>query len=257
MVMGKTRASCFVHARHFAIAFAVVLPGCGVSTPVDAVHADAATPGAMIADASMHDAGDIDGDLDAQADDAGFVYPITVGDGGYIACVAPVSISIAGQDTGFDGCEGSVYRRRANKVCPNLLPRAGGCSVFQGSDAGCHSDVDCAVDAGPYTACSPGASLCSCVPGCIQDSDCPAGKICFCSDPIGQCVPGSCAAGTCPEGAECAATQPCSGDDQPFACQTRADACLSNDDCIGRGGDGCYVNPTSGVRSCGMKNCGF
>jgi hypothetical protein len=241
MMMGKRGTLSRVGAGHVAMALALLSPGCGASTHVDAVPDGAAS--------------DANPPADAGSPDAGFVLPPLVRDGGYIACSSPHPLIVAGQDTGFDECEGNAFRRRANKVCPDLLPRPDTCSVFQGSDAGCHSDSDCVDDAGPYATCVGSNGACWCLPGCAQDSDCPAGTICFCGNDIGQCVPGTCAAGTCPPGSECAATRHCSGGDLAFACQTKADTCLSDIDCTG--GDGCYVNRTTGVRGCTGINCGF
>ena len=179
-------------------------------------------------------------------------------DAGAFKCVDPTPILVGGQDTGYDLCAGGVTRRRANKTCPNLLPRTGAnaCDTDAGSMGTCRTDSDCASYA--YGTCNGGGgplSGCFCRAGCVVDTDCPTGEMCECGDPIGTCVPSTCNAGTCAPGFDCAdftSAPGCPG--KSFACTTPQDACFSDSDC--GGGKECSLTPPSGTsRSCQAPNC--
>jgi hypothetical protein len=148
-------------------------------------------------------------------------------------------VTVAGKDTGFDKCADGTTRRRAVLDCPKTLPRAGG-GVCAGPDAGppptCKKDSDCT--AAPNGVCTilqglGAASGCNCDYGCTKDSECSAGYVCECGDPIGHC-----ALAACTSGASCAAGFDCrSYTDNPgcpstsYACQTPADQCAADVTC--------------------------
>lgn len=150
-------------------------------------------------------------------------------------------IVVGGIDTGYDSCTNGYTRRRAQVTCPTFLPRAGGgaCDQPDGSAQGgtCHSDSDCAPD--PYGHCeleSPDGGIpasCTCVHGCRQDSDCNAGEVCSCADPIGQCLPATCTTGaSCMAGCDCISGSMGSGCGTQYDCETPQDQCATNGDCV-------------------------
>jgi hypothetical protein len=151
-------------------------------------------------------------------------------------------------DTGFDVCASSwVARRRVAKACPlgPTTPDANQCNPSY-----CSSDADCTQQ--PHGFCSEVrhlAGYCGCYYGCMQDSDCAPGNICFCGTPVGHCVPTTCLDdSSCAAGSMCASyLAPCDADAAVpyggactgavngcfagFACQNSADECLYDTDC--------------------------
>jgi hypothetical protein len=123
-------------------------------------------------------------------------------------CVDPAPLVIGGKDTGYDTCQGARLRRRIVVDCPNLMANL------------------------PSASCGFCSSGCFCTSGCTRDSDCSSGQICVCADPVGHCVDSSCNAGKCAPGFDCIdydISPGCPG--SAFACQTPADACLTDSDC--------------------------
>jgi hypothetical protein len=169
------------------------------------------------------------------------------------ACDKPTVIHVSNgpqtspEDTGFDMCGTSwVARRRVAKACP-LGPTT--TDLNQCKDNLCGSDADCTQS--PHGFCSESrhlAGYCGCYYGCMQDSDCDPGKVCFCGTPVGHCVPSTCVDDSaCGTGALCATyLAPCvpgqyasggctggvNGCFSGFACQSAADECLYDDDCL-------------------------
>jgi hypothetical protein len=180
-------------------------------------------------------------------------------------CENPMPVLMGGIDTGYDSCAGGYTRRRAQVMCPSLLPRPGNgaCSqVFDASPARCSSDSDCSSD--PYGHCeltSPDAGLqaaCDCVHGCRVDSDCASGMVCVCANPIGSCAPATCSTGaSCgAAGCDCIASSAGSGCGPRFDCQMPEDQCASPGDCT-RQDAGVECSESSGIHACGPYNyCG-
>jgi hypothetical protein len=196
------------------------------------------------------------------------------GNHGPFACVDPQPILVGGADTGYDTCKGGTVRRRAIVDCPVVPIPKNACSWTP--PVGCTSSAEC--DAGLYGTCSnPGGNdTCSCVYGCVRDSDCASGQICACGavgvtfpaglgNPVGTCTWASCNVGTCGAGQECAEyfLSDCPQCVSGFACQTAADQCFSNSDCPGSasGAGSCALSPDGGARVCTSGNggscCGF
>jgi len=115
----------------------------------------------------------------------------------------------------------------------------------------CSFDSDCAADAGwgPLATCNQtfecltlGAAglYCNCRAGCIRDSDCGPGYVCFCGDPVGQCLPATCTSGgSCASGCDCINPLPAPAQaltgmflSPRFDCQTPADDCAGASDCL-------------------------
>ncbi len=183
----------------------------------------------------------------------------------FIACAAPKPVVAGGQSTGLVECGDSGVLHRAESVaCPDLLPRATGPCTGRGisPDAGqgeCANDSDCTAK--PLGTCNLGGGhfpTCGCSYGCVHDSDCAAGELCQCGAPVGTCVPASCHLDSqCPAGSLCASTPlgwgGCSWDPlaQAYACQSTADACLTDLDCKDAQAPACGMSPDAGTRACG------
>jgi hypothetical protein len=180
------------------------------------------------------------------------------GKGSARPCTTPMAIHVSNGpqtsagDTGFDECGSSwVARRRVAVACP-LGPTT--TDANQCSPSYCRSDADCSKQ--PHGFCSEArhlAGYCGCFYGCMQDSDCDAGNVCFCGTPVGHCVPATCKDDTtCSQGNLCASyLAPCvpgmltsggactgavNGCFSGFACQTPSDECLYDTDCLPNNG---------------------
>jgi len=145
--------------------------------------------------------------------------------------------------SGFERCEdGTIHR-----VLPvDCLAPATPSTCMDSSGGGCQSDADCV--AFPHGACHQDVSFggaleggtCSCVYGCVSDSDCGAGEICRCAgDGLGWYT--ECVQGGCVEDSECGeflcALSPDTCEPGGFltACHGPTDECYGNDTC----GDQC------------------
>lgn len=167
-----------------------------------------------------------------------------------------------GESGGFEVCSGTYFHAMVHR------PERGTCSVdFEeperscddcygpggsGGEGGvgcdprciydeCFSNADC--NEYPHGWCLEFAyEIQKCAYGCRSDSDCDAGKICFCgqgtgrfdTDPIGGCVPATCATDAdCPEPLLCVAQTHTLFDEDDdslscelqFACQSPEDQC--------------------------------
>ena len=155
------------------------------------------------------------------------------GGGGVVACEGAQPIVALGQDSGYVQCEGGWRHREEVVQCASALPRTDACgSPDMGGD--CTTDADCT--AAPHGHCSLSddqAPGCFCQYGCVQDSDCAEGQICFCSEPVGYCATASCTSD-----ADCGGDKLCSTyitlpgcGGFAYACQTASDQCASDADC--------------------------
>jgi len=113
--------------------------------------------------------------------------------------------------------------------------------------------------AAPHSACLNTTALggdvgCQCIPGCVHDSDCMAGQICVCGEPVGVCETAACNPGTCGSGNACVDYAPSPGcPGRAFACQTGDDGCLSDADCVA--GSHCTLSAGSTQRTCQTVGC--
>ena len=152
--------------------------------------------------------------------------------GGTLSCDGATPLEAAGQDSGYEKCDGQWLHRPEVVQCGSLLPRATTCDV-EVAGGSCSQDSDCTEQ--PNGWCSSGDfdGGCYCNYGCTQDSDCGADSICLCDSPVGRCVKASCKSDAdCGEGALCATyiTEPgCGG--FAFACQSPLDECGGDGDC--------------------------
>jgi hypothetical protein len=196
---------------------------------------------------------------DAGASDTGVVTGTS-----FIACRDPIAVVVGDSGTGFVECGDSGVLHRAGAVaCPVRLPRASSACTGRGVglDAGsaCATDSDCTAK--PLGTCNLGSGhfpVCGCSYGCVHDSDCAAGEICQCGDPVGACITASCNLDTqCPAGSLCASSPVgwggCSWDPLPvaYACESAGDMCLTNADCTDAGNPACGLSPDAGLRGCG------
>ncbi|MBK6519562.1 MAG: ferritin-like domain-containing protein [Polyangiaceae bacterium] len=168
-----------------------------------------------------------------------------------IPCANPQPVEVDGEDIGFVSCDGGWLHRPEVVECTSKLPRAD----FECADdaGGCVVDADCP---GPFGHCVVdgfGGIGCYCATGCVQDSDCGAGQVCMCGDPIGACVQADCATDAdCGEELLCSTyvTEPgCGG--TAFSCQTPEDECASDSDCLS--GEQCSSDGAKKI--CAPINC--
>jgi hypothetical protein len=164
------------------------------------------------------------------------------------ACLYPVpivsSVTKAGPSGGFVQCEGGQVQRPTVSECwSNVGPADAGVTIPNGPDGSvsvaCRRNGDCT--AAPHGYCSRavqfgfgGAPSFSCVYGCVNDSECGAGRICLCGEPVGTCVAASCRSNAdCPGGAPCRETWTlgvCSAPIYEFRC---GPLCRVDGDCAG------------------------
>jgi hypothetical protein len=106
----------------------------------------------------------------------------------------------------------------------------------------------------PYGHCENQFGVeCSCLYGCVRDTDCASGSICVCADPVGQCERARCTSDASCNGCDCidSTDDPgCPG--KSFACQTPTDQCTSDSDCSS--GMMCSSDP-SGRHVCAKVSC--
>jgi hypothetical protein len=155
---------------------------------------------------------------------------------------------------GVSICHEGWSHRSSDADCPSMLPRDGDCGSDRESTL-CRTDADCSEQPNGYCHHSMLGMYddgCSCRYGCVRDSDCSAGMICFCDDPVGTCLPASCRTD-----ADCTDGFCASYDSYPtchstnLACTTAQDECTSDSDC---GKLYCLVGE-KGYRVCERQSC--
>lgn len=154
--------------------------------------------------------------------------------------------------TGFVSCSNGFVHRPEIRNCPNVLPRAG--TVHLSAYDACSADSQCTEK--PHGFCDDhviqvNATFCNY--GCVSDSECAAGEICECGEPVGKCRPTS-----CKSDGDCAPGKLCSSFDampeclvRAFACQTSNDMCAGDPEC----GSGNYCTMVGAVRACSTPHC--
>ena len=152
---------------------------------------------------------------------------------------------------GYEQCGNGTVHRPSIEACPSMLPRPAA-KIALPPGGQCMSDGDCADM--PHGYCTTGVQLPGtvCAYGCVKDSECGAGNICVCGDPVGHC-----AGATCTSDAACGAGLRCQSFDSShgcgimrFACQTPKDTCDADADCMGQ-----YCDATSGTFQCVQGGC--
>lgn len=140
---------------------------------------------------------------------------------GPVPCEDPEPLPHGG---GFERCKNGSLHRTESVACESALPRAEPASGILYDE--CERDQDCVESANGY--CVIGA----CYYGCVADSECDAGGLCFCGELVGRCL-----SAACRTDADCPADYPCtgnpegSGDGADFRCQTPLDTCQIEADC--------------------------
>jgi hypothetical protein len=152
---------------------------------------------------------------------------------------------------GYEQCDNGSLHRREIKECPSKLPRPSDAKIVPPVEGQCTSDADCADM--PHGYCSSGGQLPGtfCAYGCVKDSECGAGNICLCGDPVGRCVSASCTSDQdCGAGLRCQSYDQSHGCDiLRFSCQSPQDECGGDADCAGGicdGSSGTFVCSTFG-----------
>jgi hypothetical protein len=146
------------------------------------------------------------------------------------ACASSVPRLVEGKSTGYAECSNGVAHRPVKQACPSLIPRADeivsprerrereaiarlpGYTKVMPRPGGCHFDRECTSQPHGYCTVTLPAITTKCVYGCVNDSDCGAGSICRCGDPVGRCVKASCSVDAdCPMSFLCAEYSPSPG----------------------------------------------
>ncbi|RYE86967.1 MAG: hypothetical protein EOO75_15080 [Myxococcales bacterium] len=127
-----------------------------------------------------------------------------------------------------------------------------------GGAEGCSVNSDCTTKPNGFCGQEFNVNQCQCVYGCLQDSDCASDELCECGTPVGRCLKASCKSGAdCTEGG-CAQHEigmPGCGT-QAYACQTKADECVSNQDCLdSKQGGLCHVENPGDPTTCEPFSC--
>jgi len=132
---------------------------------------------------------------------------------------------------GFVQCKGFVHRKESGTCAshvPRPEPQPEGFNV-----SACKFDADCVEH--PYGWCTIGQTNDTyCNYGCVSDSDCAANQLCQCAEPVGRCVPADCTSDAdCASGFLCRAYDSSGGCELiHFTCQTPADSCSTDADCV-------------------------
>jgi len=211
------------------------------------VTAGAATGGARNAGAATGGAGDAGANTSGGAGNAGGMsnrYP----------CDNPQDLQ-----NGFVQCTGFVHRQTIG-TCASHVPRPDPQpDLFIPSP--CKFDADCVEH--PYGWCTVGQSNETyCNYGCVSDSDCADDQLCDCAEPVGRCVPAGCTSDAdCANGFLCRAYDASGGCEQiHFTCQTAADSCSTDADCMmtppqGLSHDMCNFDPQANRFQCTFGGC--
>ena len=139
-------------------------------------------------------------------------------------------------------CPSTIADDSAEKADPNL----------KNADDRCNRNADCSEKPNGYCAAEGQLPSKMCHYGCTKDSDCGAGALCMCDNPVGRCLPAACLSDKeCGEGLLCSRFYALDDMDYgAFACDTTADECNTDDDCRpGEGMDRSCVQ-ADGVRKC-------
>jgi hypothetical protein len=160
---------------------------------------------------------------------------------------------------GLIQCDDFTHRVEAT-TCDSSLPRPE--PIPSSSPAAqCKMDSECTDK--PHGWCGeqgggqvPGPY---CNYGCVQDSECAAGQLCLCGDPVGRCVQ----ANGCTTDSDCASGFLCKTYDSSggcgfttFACQSPGDECAGDSDCATKTLGGlCQYDVTLKHFSCKPGGC--
>ena len=157
-------------------------------------------------------------------------------------CVDPQPVIVDGIDVGVDICAGGQYLRRAAIDCPAGTPEPTTC---------------CGTCPDGHVCDTSGEVACTCVPTCVQDADCLAGKLCLCGQQGGRCVSSTCQTGAdCPSGQQCTSWDPTQGCLYlQFACTTPQDTCSGDNDCSSQMPFSFCSVMADGHRECQLGGC--
>ncbi len=157
-----------------------------------------------------------------------------------------------------------LSHRPIAEVCPSA-PRPPGYGSGRDSGHGsggtmCDGDADCT--AGKNGRCQirgHGTPQCT-YDQCMQDSECPAGKVCECSSSGNTCLAGNCRTDADCGGLGCSPTssESCGnmGGTVGYYCHTRKDDCVNDDECTKGTEHGmCVYSPAGGRWTCNYSMC--
>ncbi|HVU01169.1 MAG TPA: ferritin-like domain-containing protein [Polyangiaceae bacterium] len=183
--------------------------------------------------------------------------------GGASGCLNPTPLpggNPGDPSGGFVQCEGGkVHRPQTARCWEHIDPEAGPQipDLPDGSvSVGCTYNKDCAEQPHGYCGANympwggPGPATYACAYGCVDDSECGAGQICLCGEPVGRCVEARCHVdGDCDNGYSCEEHYVPSGCGSApvFSC---GPLCVTNEDCPPYsnycGADGNCLGPVCG-----------
>jgi len=146
------------------------------------------------------------------------------------ACINPKDIG-----DGFEQCDGFKHRPQAG-TCASHVPNPKPLPEEILTVKECLFDADCKDH--PYGWCTAGQNAQTyCEYGCVIDSDCAANQLCDCVEPVGRCVVANCRTDAdCTNGLLCRAYDATSGCGPiVYTCQTPADTCGNDHDCLPSG----------------------
>ena len=192
----------------------------------------------------------------------------TTGDGGgdtdpqlgFGVCDAPSPLA-----GGWVRCGQGFEHRAEVAECPSAVPRPEPIEPSPFIDPAavqCSSDAECGHLAHGHCYAPSVWDVPRCTAGCVVDSDCGGGEVCYCAEPVGHCMTASCQSDAdCGPDALCA-TYTTRGDCLAaiagVACQRAGDECLSAEDCEAVGAPRCGLDEQSDRRVCGegLGGCG-
>jgi hypothetical protein len=172
--------------------------------------------------------------------------------GGSNGCTNPTPAG-----AGYERCDNGTVHRPRIEECPSSLPRPTDAPITPPPVEGnCTSDADCADMPHGYCATGGQQPVPYCAYGCVKDSECGAGSICVCGDPVGHCARATCTSDDdCGDGLRCQSYDSSLGcGSQGFACQTPQDTCASDNDCMSPR-DRSFCAATTGTFTCVSGGC--
>jgi hypothetical protein len=118
----------------------------------------------------------------------------------WTTCSHPVPFDA--MDDGFERCDSGVVHRASIHECSSNIDPA---RPVPGLTSGeCQTPADCTARPHGYCTFAGQSATTVCAYGCVRDSECGAGSICYCGATIGTCVKASCAEDAdCPDHLMC------------------------------------------------------
>lgn len=147
---------------------------------------------------------------------------------GVLDCASPTPY--LGEATGLESCHDGafVHRATAGKCEPTPVLEVRYPTVPAGTP-NCRGDADCQGTTNGRCYWQDGFGA-TCIPTCVDDSDCAEDQLCLCDSDVNHCVAATCRTDAdCGDGLLCTnMKQACRSDLGVFVCQTRSDDCTTS-----------------------------